>query len=133
MAEAKANAVSKINGLTFLQDDRKADFVKKANSAKDMKDLKTVSDEAADKNKIESQKGIGTVTFSVRRITDGKPVKTLKQRIKEGTYDVTYEYLGLTKDNVKYVRGANFVGSGGLTVTIKAQKDTEVIIWINVK
>ena len=41
--------------------------------------------------------------------------------------------LSNCKHNVKYVRGANFVGSGGLTVTIKAQKDTEVIIWINVK
>ncbi|UYI02456.1 hypothetical protein [Streptococcus thermophilus] len=59
----------------------------------------------------------------------------MTQRINEGTYDVPYEHLGLTKDNVKLVLGANVVGgvSGGLTVTIKAQQDKVVMIVIDVK
>ncbi|WP_157769898.1 hypothetical protein [Streptococcus thermophilus] len=52
---------------------------------------------AVAKDKIESQKGTLTFKFVDRY---GKNVKTVTQRINEGTYDVPYEHLGLTKDNV---------------------------------
>ena len=83
-------------------------------------------------DKIESQKG--TLTFKFVDLY-GKIVKTVTQRINEGIYDVPYEHLGLKKDNVKFVLGANVVGgvSGGLTVTIKSQQDKVVMIVIDVK
>ena len=132
LADAKVRAKTTINIMKFLQAGQKDDFVKRANSAKDMTALKTVIDEAQDQDKIESQKG--TVTFKFVGL-DAKIVKTVTLRIKEGNYYVTYEHLGLTKDNIKYVLGAKVVGgvSGGLTVTIEAQKDTEVMILIDVK
>ena len=132
LSDAKVRAKTTINIMKFLQAGQKDYFVKRANSAKDMTALKTVIDEAQAQDKIESQKGTVTVKFVG---LDAKIVKTVTHRIKEGNYYVTYEHLGLTKDNIKYVLGAKVVGgvSGGLTVTIEAQKDTEDMIVIDVK
>ena len=112
LADAKVVANTTINSMKFLQAGKKADFVKQANSAKDMTELKTFIDAAVAQDKIESQKG--TVTFNVVGF-DGKVVKTVTQRIMEGNYSVTLKDLGLTGSNIIFV-------SGDLTGTIKAQE-----------
>ena len=112
LADAKIVANTTINSMKFLQAGQKADFVKQANSAKDMKALKTVIDAAVAQDKIESRKG--TVTFNVVGF-DGKVVKTVTQRIMEGKYSVTLKDLGFTGSNIVVV-------SGDLTGTIKAQE-----------
>jgi len=120
LADAKVVANTTINSMKFLQADQKADFVKQANSAKDMTALKTVIAAAVAQDKIESQKG--TVTFNVVGF-DRKVVKTVTQRIMEGNYSVTLKDLGLKGSNIVFV-------SGDLTGTIKAQERKTVNINI---
>ena len=120
LAAAKVVANTTINSMKFLQAGQKDDFVKKANSAKDMTALKTVIDAAVAQDKIESRKG--TVTFNVVRF-DGKVVTMVTQRIMEGKYSVTLKDLGLTGSNIVIV-------SGDLTGTIKAQELKTVKIKI---
>ena len=129
LSDAKVRANTTINIMKFLQPGQKDDFVKRANSAKDMAALKAVIDAAQVQDTIESHKGTVTFTFVG---PDAKIVKMVTQSIKEGNVYVTYKQLGLTKDQVKFVLGAKVVGgvSGGLTVTIEAQKDKPVMILI---
>ena len=116
LADAKVVANTTINSMKFLQADQKANFVKQANSAKDMTALKTVIAAAVAQDKIESQKG--TVTFNVVGF-DGKVVKTVTQHIMQGDYSVTLKDLGLKGSNIVLV-------SGDLTGTIKAQEHKTV-------
>ena len=120
LADAKVKAETTINAMQFLQDVQKADFVKQANSAKDMTALNTVINAAVAQDKIESQKG--TVTFQVVGL-DGQVVTTVTQRIMEGNYAVTLNDLGLTGSNIVFQ-------SGDLTGTIKAQERKTVKINI---
>ena len=128
LSDTKATAVSKINSMTFLQAVQKDNFVKQANSAKDITALKKVIDAARNKNYSESQKG--TVTFVVLGNLGRKTIKTVSKRIEPGKYSITLKELdvpGLTKytqiDGVFNQLTRNyFPGTTALTGTIKAQE-----------
>ena len=143
LADAKVRAQTTINIMKFLQAGQKANFVKQANSAKDMTALKNVIAAAGNKNQSESQNG--TITFSVFGNNGRKLIKTVSKRIGAGNYSVTLKDLdvpGLTKSTKilgvynnsteeDLTGTTSLPATTVLTIIIKAQEDKSFSILTN--